>query len=136
MFPYIYIHIHGWRYKVYFARELVTKAEFDAVTYEGGEAIMRKLSVSCIHPFLLITTTTCMRVTPQVDLWEMYDEHRNDYYDHIRAWRKKAGDTSTTFPVWPSFADWLSRAEAPTGGTFRKHAEPSPYHARSTHTYT
>jgi len=33
------------RYKVYFAPDLVADAELDMVTYEGGDIIMKKLSV-------------------------------------------------------------------------------------------
>ena len=74
-----------------------------------------------------------------------YVQQQNDYLDHIRVslivqsthcrisldhvqvYRKFTGDTESVFKAWSAFEDWLGRAAATKGDTFRKHAEESHY---------
>ena len=56
----------------------------------------------------------------EISLREMFDNHRNDYHEHIADWRKQTGDLSCTFPEFPSFCEWVGRPDGvPGGGTFR-----------------
>jgi len=98
----------------YFGAGLLDDAEFDMVTYKGGDAIMRSLSVK---------------------LHKMFEKHRSAYFDHIRGWMKIHPTETADFSHWPSFEDWIGRHAqgeesedgVPTGETFRHHAEESHY---------
>jgi hypothetical protein len=95
----------------YFGKDLASAAEFDNVTNETGASIMRRLSVM---------------------LNVMYNEHQNDYMDHIRAWRKYSKDDTFQFPEWPTFEEWIGRPKGvPDAHAYRTQAEEAIYNAGS-----
>ena len=52
-----------------------------------------------------------------VCLQEVYEEHRNDYHEHIADWRRGPnGDFVTRFVHFPSFPEWVGRPDGVPGG--------------------
>ena len=68
----------GW----HVTEDLENSIEMDQVTYEGCDAIVRRMKHS---------------------LAVMYEQQRITYHDHIRSYRKARPDDGTPFTEWPCF---------------------------------
>ena len=73
-----------------FGKELTSKADFDMVTYSGGDPVMRQLEVTYA---------------------ETYEEHRCDWYEHVHDYCQARGEDQDNFPDFPPFCEWIGRAE-------------------------
>mmetsp|Transcript_5709 Transcript_5709/g.18047 ORF Transcript_5709/g.18047 Transcript_5709/m.18047 type:complete len:153 (-) Transcript_5709:830-1288(-) len=77
----------------------------DQVTYQGSDALSGRMR----HRLAVL-----------------YDTHRNDYYDHIRAYPAAHPNDAKPFQEWPPFGQWCGRA-VPSGATLRHRLETVHY---------
>lgn len=89
----------------YVGEELEDTIEWDQVTYQGCDALTARM---------------------QHALAVMYEKHRIDYFDHIRAYRAEHPDDAKPFMEWPPFEQWCGRA-VPSGSTLRHRLETVHY---------
>ena len=91
---------------VVFGYGIEKDADFDLVQYENSSAVVCKC---------------------REGMEEMFEEHRNDYNDHIRSWREFKGDYATKFPEFPEFPNWFGRSQIPDARTMTEHYKQNFY---------